>query len=97
MLKLPCFFPGCEGPKECETFRVDESVIDANVLKKYCDLCWERTGKLNYPQDCLCYVIKGSFSPISFSHPNCELKCSSPATAVFIEYRIVDGNITIEC
>ena len=97
LIKLPCFFPPCEEEKKCETQLVNEE-INENSLKKYCDLCWHKTGEINLKQSCLCYVINGTISLASFSHPNCEWKCQNPsATSVFLEYDFVKYNISIKC
>ncbi len=98
MFKLPCLFPPCEEIK-CETSIINEEEINEAVLKKYCDLCWSKTGEKRYDKDCVCYLIKGSLNlPASFSHPHCNLKCSNPsASSVFIEYKLLENNVTIDC
>lgn len=97
LIKLPCFFPPCEEEKKCETQLVSEQ-INENTLKKYCNLCWQKTGEVNLKQSCLCYVINGSISLTSFSHPNCNWECRNrDATSVFIEYDFIKFNISIKC
>ncbi|MEM5843936.1 MAG: hypothetical protein QW841_01695 [Candidatus Aenigmatarchaeota archaeon] len=100
-IKLPCFFPPCEEEEKCETQLVDET-LTKDVLEKYCNFCWHKTGGINLRQACLCYVIKGSVSslpqPLSLSNPNCEWSCQDlTATSVFLEYDFTRQKILIKC
>lgn len=97
-ITFPCFGPNCEEKSETvEPITVDESQITQTVLEKYCNLCWQKTGAADYKKDTVCYIVKGSFSPISFSHEHCQLKCKNTATSVFVDYKYLDKNIIIEC
>ena len=98
MIKLPCLFPPCEDAKKCETTPAYESSINDDILKKYCDLCWGKTGQVNYDKDCLCYVINGTLTTNSFSSPNCNLRCSNPAaTTIYFYYKLLERNVSVEC
>jgi len=87
----------CPQKEECSTLQVTENQITANILDKYCSLCWLKTGEKDYKKDCLCYVVKGSFSPFSYSNQNCELKCSNEATSLIFTYNSLFKKIIIEC
>jgi hypothetical protein len=97
-LKLCDYLPqGCQSQQECSTFQTKETTIDTSVLTKYCNLCWDKTGKIDYGKDCLCYIVSGSYSPITFTNKNCELKCDKQATAVFFAYDNLLKEISIKC
>jgi hypothetical protein len=96
-LNLCQFIPqGCQQ-QECSTIEATETAIDEDVLRKYCDLCWSKTGKMEYKKDCLCYVVRGSYSPVAFAYENCELDCSKDATSVLFAYDSLLKKIYIKC
>jgi hypothetical protein len=97
-LKLCDFLPqGCQSQKECFTDQKKETTIDANVLTKYCNSCWEKTGAKDYDKDCLCFIVSGSYSPTTFTNKNCELRCSKQSTSVLFTYDYLLKEIYIEC
>ena len=96
-LNLCQIFPqGCQSG-ECKTSEVSEAIIDSNALKKYCDSCWGKTGSKKYGENCLCFILKGNFTPLTFSSQNCLLDCSKQATAVLINYDYLLGKVFIKC
>lgn len=96
-LNLCQFIPqGCQQ-QECYTYEVSEAAMNEAVLKKYCDLCWGKTGKIDYGKDCLCYVVRGSYSSITFTYENCELKCTTGATSLLFAYDGLLKKIYIKC
>lgn len=97
-LNLCQFLPsGCPPKEECPTIEVTEGQITSSTIDKYCSLCWSKTGAKNYGKNCLCYVVKGDFSPFAYSNPNCELKCSKPATSLIFTYDSLLRKINIGC
>ena len=95
--KFPCFIPPCESQTEVKMSIASEKVITEDVLKKYCNLCWGKTGAMGYKKDVVCYIVKGSYSPIIFDSENCKLKCFDTVTSVFVSYHFLDKQVTIEC
>ena len=96
-LNLCQYLPSGCPQEECSTIQTNEDQITASILDKYCDLCWSKTGAKDYKKDCLCYVVKGNFSPFTYSNQNCELKCSNQATSLIFTYSSLFKKITIEC
>lgn len=97
-LKLCDFLPqGCQQQIDCATYQVTEKTIDANTLRKYCSLCWDKTGQKDYRKDCLCYIVSGSYSPVEFANQNCELKCDKTVTSVFFAYDNLLEKVYIKC
>jgi hypothetical protein len=97
-LNLCQFTPqGCQQQEECSTIESTETAVNEAILNKYCNFCWEKTGKIDYKKDCLCYVVSGSFSPFTFTHENCELKCNKSATAVMFTYDARLKKVYIKC
>lgn len=96
-IRWPCFVPPCEKETTVGTITANEGNINNDALQKYCNLCWEKTGRADYKKDAVCYIIKGNFNPIQFSNENCILTCSGSATAVFVNYKHLDKKIQIEC
>jgi len=96
-----CFFPFCEEKSnEINTRIVRENRIDESVMKKYCKLCWDKTGKVDYKTDALCYVVLGDYAPISPDlEEYCEFRCGrlDHATAILFEFSSINGKIIIEC
>jgi len=88
---------GCENEERCATHESTETVITEAILRKYCDSCWAKTGKIDYKEDCLCYVVTGDYSPISFTYSNCELNCIKNATAIKFSYDSLLKKIQIKC
>lgn len=96
-LNLCKVFPqGCQAG-ECKTSEVSQSVIDSSALKRYCDLCWGSTGSKNYGENCLCFILKGSYSPVEFASQNCILNCNKQASAVLFQYDNLLGKVFIKC
>lgn len=97
-LKLCDYLPqGCQSQLECSTSQTKVTTIDANVLTKYCNLCWDKTGGIKYEKDCLCYIVSGNYSPTAFSNKNCKLDCNKQATSVIITYDWLLQKIDIKC
>jgi hypothetical protein len=97
-LNLCQYLPsGCPQKEECSTVQATEAQITASILDKYCNLCWSKTGAKDYQKDCLCYIVKGSFSSFPYSNQNCELKCSNQATSLIFTYSSLFKKIIIEC
>lgn len=98
-LKLCQYTPqGCSEQERCTTISSKETTITATELKKYCDRCWDRTGRKEYKDDCLCYVVTGSYSPTAFTDENCELKCdNADATSLLFSYDGLLQKIYIKC
>ena len=97
-LNLCQFTPqGCQQQQECSTIEAAEIAINEAVLRKYCSFCWDKTGKIDYGKDCLCYVVSGSYSPIAFTYENCELNCSKQATSLLFAYDGLLKKIYIKC
>jgi len=95
--KFPCFIPPCDNTATLKTAVVNENVITEDVLKKYCNLCWGKTGAVNYKEDFVCYFVKGSYSPIIFDAEHCKLKCFDTVKSVHFSYHFLDKEVTIEC
>jgi len=96
-LNLCQFTPqGCQQ-QECSTIEAAETTINEAVLRKYCNFCWDKTGKIDYKKDCLCYVVRGSYSPIGFTYENCELECDKEATSLLFAYDALLKKIYIKC
>jgi hypothetical protein len=91
-----CWIWGCQ-PKACETVRVNENLIDQQVLDKYCNLCWQKTGAAELKEDCICYIVNGSFTPFTYSSEHCELKCTSASQFITFTYSHLFNNVSIEC
>ncbi len=91
-----CWIGGCH-PEPCKTVRVNEASIDTSVLDKYCNLCWQKTGKIGLKEDCLCYVVSGSFTPFAYTSEHCVLKCNSNSQFVTFTYSHLFNQIFIEC
>ena len=91
-----CWIWGCQQ-KACETVRVSESTIDRQVLDKYCELCWGKTGAADLKEDCLCYVVSGSFTPFAYTSQHCDLKCNSDSQFLTFSYSHLPKKILIEC
>jgi hypothetical protein len=98
-LNLCDYVPGgCQKREECTPIQSTETSITEIVLKKYCDLCWLKTGEKNYPKDCICYIVKGSFSPSTFTLSDyCDLRCNKEATSVIFTYNQLLKKVLIEC
>jgi hypothetical protein len=99
-LGLCNYLPSGCPQQECITQQPSESVIDANVLNKYCKFCWDKTGEKDYKKDCLCYVIKGEYASVDQTvlPEYCKLKCENPtATSVLVVYDSLLKTINIEC
>lgn len=96
-LNLCDYIPGCKREEKCETILAKEAVIDENVLNKYCNLCWSKTGLRDYKENCVCYVVRGSFSPLAFSNQNCELKCNLNSESLIFSYNSLFKKVFIEC
>jgi hypothetical protein len=98
-LKLCRYLPsGCEEDKECSNLQVSESIITESTLNKYCKFCWDKTGAKEDARDCMCYVVSGSYSPLTASLPEyCELKCNKEATSIWFSYSSLFKKITIGC
>lgn len=96
-LNLCQYVPGCKREEKCETILVKEVMVNENILNKYCNFCWGKTGLKDYKENCLCYVVKGSFSPFAFNNPDCELKCTSDSDILFFKYDSLFKKIFIEC
>lgn len=97
-LNLCQYIPqGCPKQEECPTTQAKEMIIDEAVLRKYCNLCWERVGKGEYKKDCLCFVVSGKYTPIKFEHANCELGCDEEVTSVLFVYDGLLKKIYIKC
>ena len=88
---------GCQSNGDCTTYDSTETVIDQKVLKYYCDACWTKTGRNEYQKDCLCYIVKGSFTPTTFTNENCELQCTKGASAVLFSYNHFAKTVEIKC
>jgi len=96
--KFPCFVPPCDGQSvEIKTTVANEKVITEDVLSKYCNLCWGKTGAVDYKKDVVCYIVKGSYSSIIFDSEHCKLKCFDTVTSVFVLYKFLDKQVIIEC
>jgi len=91
------FIPqGCQRER-CSVRLTKEADISKDLLEKYCRLCWDETGKNDYKEDCLCFVVSGKFHPIEFSQENCELICNKDSTSIqFIYYHLLK-KIYIKC
>lgn len=87
---------GCQ-PQQCSAIQATETVINEAVLTKYCNLCWQKTGNVNYKSDCLCYAVSGSFFPVAFSNQNCQLTCNKDATSVLFSYDSLLKKVYITC
>ena len=97
-LNLCKLFPqACQEAGECKTSEVSQSVIDSSVLKIYCDFCWDKTGSKKYGENCLCFILKGSYSPVEFANQNCLLDCDKQASAVLFQYDYLLGKVFIKC
>jgi len=91
-----CWIWGCQQ-KACETVRVNENIIDQQVLDKYCNLCWQKTGSVDLKEDCICYIVNGSFSPIAYSSEHCNLRCTSNSQFLTFTYSHLFNKVYIEC
>lgn len=97
-----CLFPPCDVEKECEvnTTITTESYFDADILEKYCKLCWEKNRKGECKQDALCYIINVDIpqepDPV-FSLEYCSVSCSKDVTSVFVQYKSLTNETIITC
>jgi hypothetical protein len=98
-LKLCQYLPkGCGEVKKCSSLQSSESMITETSLNKYCKLCWDKTGAKDSTEDCLCYVVSGTYSPATANLPDyCELKCEKEATSLLFSYSQLFKKITITC
>lgn len=99
-LKLCNYLPeGCPPKAECSTIRSTESTVTESVLSRYCELCWSKTGAMDYKSLCMCYIVNvtGTFSPIAYETTHCELSCSRQATSLFFTYNHLLNKVLIEC
>ena len=84
--------------KKCSSLQSSESMITETSLNKYCKLCWDKTGAKDSTEDCLCYVVSGTYSPATANLPDyCELKCEKEATSLLFSYSQLFKKITITC
>lgn len=88
---------GCGKQDTCVTLEATESTINEAILRKYCDSCWRKTGNVDYKQDCLCSIVSGTFSPISFNYTNCELQCNKVVTSIKFSYDHTIKKVYIKC
>jgi hypothetical protein len=88
----------CPKEGKCENIVVEENSIDNSILKKYCNLCWDKTGDKSFEKNCLCYIVKGQFNPVSNNLPTyCNLKCARQASSILFYYDSKLKMINIEC
>ena len=91
---LPQF---CRQNGECSTVQATREVISEATLKEYCNSCWDKTGKKDYKESCMCYIVTGNYSPISFESENCELKCSKSSGFLTFTYDKYLKKVFIDC
>jgi hypothetical protein len=91
-----CWIWKCEE-KECKTVRASENFIGKAVIDKYCNLCWQKSGEIELKEDCLCYVVSGSFTPLNYVSEHCELKCNSNSQFLTFTYSSIFKKIFVEC
>jgi len=96
-LDLCGIFPSYCEEEKCETIVSEEVEITSSTLRKYCKLCWSRTGEKGYDRDCICYVVKGRFVPTSFEEENCELLCDREVNSLTFTYDHLFKKVRIEC
>lgn len=98
-LKLCDWSPSsCAKQEECSTNQADEINIDDSVLNRYCDSCWSKSGKVDLDQDCLCYIVKGTFTPLITNLPSyCQLTCNKNTTSILVYYDSVLKIVSIGC
>jgi len=96
-LDLCGLFPSYCEERSCETIISEETEITPEVLRKYCRLCWSKTGEKDYDKDCICYVVKGKFIPTSFKEENCELLCDREVNSLTFTYDHLFKKVRIEC
>lgn len=96
-LKICDLLPQFCRSQECYTSEMSEQTIDADALNRYCNSCWDKTGKNHYEKDCLCYIVKGSYSPTMFYNKNCDLKCNKTSSSLVFYYDRISKSISITC
>lgn len=103
-----CFFPPCGKESVCETnsgpTQSQQSVMNKDVLEKYCNLCWQRNNEGKCNEDRACYFVSfptasnPSSFPLSPDVSNyCSVKCNRDATSILVGYDWIDKKVIIEC
>ncbi|MDI6825838.1 MAG: hypothetical protein QMD36_01425 [Candidatus Aenigmarchaeota archaeon] len=100
-----CLFPPCEEEIRCniKPAVVTESVVDINVIEKYCKMCWGKNRNGECGEDALCYVVNiPSSNPSSIAlSPEvsryCSITCSRDVTSFFVQYNFLDKKIYVAC
>ncbi|MEM5853190.1 MAG: hypothetical protein QW228_02315 [Candidatus Aenigmatarchaeota archaeon] len=88
---------GC-GEEKCETIQASEDRLEEKVIKKYCDLCWRKTGSKDYGKDCFCYIVSGSFFVNNYNLPEyCEMECRKDATSLIFIYNSLMKKVFVQC
>jgi len=98
-LNLCDYVPGgCPQKEECTAIHATETSITESVLRKYCDMCWSKTGAKEYSKNCICYIVSGSFSPDSYElNEYCKIECDKEVTSVILTYDYLLKKVSIEC
>ena len=91
---LPQF---CQQDSACSTVQATRGVISEATLKEYCNSCWDKTGKKDYKESCMCYIVTGNYSPVSFESENCELNCSKSSGFLTFTYDKYFKKVFIDC
>lgn len=104
-----CFFPPCDGGKECnvQTVISKETEFTVDELNKYCNLCWEKNGAGNCIEDSVCYVLdleedfnhKIPWNSLPTKKYNyCFVTCNNTVSSLYVEYHSEgNGYIEISC
>ena len=92
-----CLIPPCTQTIEIKTESVAESPITANTIKKYCNICWEKSGEGGYKSDAVCYVVSGDYNPIAVTESHCLLQCNKAATSLIFKYDWVNKIVQVNC
>jgi hypothetical protein len=87
----------CSSQSKCFTNEFTEKTLDQSTLEKYCDGCWEKGGRGTAKEDCLCFIVKGNYSPTVFTNENCELSCDKEAASLLVEYDYLFKKVYIKC
>ena len=91
---LPQF---CQEDSECSTVQVKREVISEAVIREYCNSCWDKTGKKEYGESCMCYIVAGEYSTVNFESENCELRCSKSSGFLSFTYDKYFKEVFIDC
>ncbi len=101
-----CIFPPCNENK-CE-IKIDkpsnENSLTADIVGKYCNLCWGKSEEGQCPENGLCYAVslETDVNPSSILLQNdvkeyCNIECNKNTKTVFFQYDSLIRKVKITC